>query len=70
MKLKYHGKLEFSKLKYPKSGKSLYIFETVVDSVNNTIVPFWPSSIYMTKKKKKRKKDASCLDLCMILITV
>ena len=29
--LEYHGKLDFAKLEYPKSGKSLYIFEIVVD---------------------------------------
>ena len=28
--LKYHGKLNFAKLEYPKSDKSLHIFETVV----------------------------------------
>ena len=31
MKLEYHGKLDFAKLKYPKSGRFLYIFETVID---------------------------------------
>ena len=31
MKLEYHEKLNIAKLEYPKSGKSLYIFETVVD---------------------------------------
>ena len=31
MVLKYHGKLDFTKLEYSKSGKSLYISKTVVD---------------------------------------
>ena len=31
IELEYHGKLEFPKLKYPKSGRSLHISETVVD---------------------------------------
>ena len=31
IKLEYHGKLEFPKLEYPKSGRFLHIFETVVD---------------------------------------
>ena len=31
MKLEHYGKLEFSKLKYLKNDKSLYIFEKVVD---------------------------------------
>ena len=31
MELEYHGKLELPKLKYPKSGRSLHIFEIVVD---------------------------------------
>ena len=31
MELEYHGKLEFPKFKYPKSGKSLHISKTVVD---------------------------------------
>ena len=30
-KLEYHGKLDFFTLKYPKSGRSLHIFEIVVD---------------------------------------
>ena len=29
--LKYHGKLDFAKLEYPKSGSSLHISEIVVD---------------------------------------
>ena len=29
MKLKYHGKLDFTKLEYKKSGQSLHISETV-----------------------------------------
>ena len=29
--LEYHGKLDFAKLEYPKSGSSLHISETVVD---------------------------------------
>ena len=31
MKLEYHGKLEFPKLKYSKSGRFLHISEIVVD---------------------------------------
>ena len=31
MELKYHGKLEFPKLKYPKTGKSIHISEIVVN---------------------------------------
>ena len=31
MKPEYHETLDFTKLKYPKSARSLYIFETVVD---------------------------------------
>ena len=31
MKPEYHEILDFAKLKYPKSGRSLYIFETVVN---------------------------------------
>ena len=31
MVLKYYGKLDFTKLEYSKSGKSLYISKTVVD---------------------------------------
>ena len=31
MVLKYHGKLNFVKLEYPKSGRSLHISETVVN---------------------------------------
>ena len=31
MVLKYHEKLDFTKLEYPKSGKSLYISEIVVN---------------------------------------
>ena len=31
MELENHGKLEFPKLKYPKSGRSLHIFEIVLD---------------------------------------
>ena len=31
MEFEYHGKLEFPKLKYPKSDKSLHIYEIVVD---------------------------------------
>ena len=31
MEFEYHEKLDFAKLEYPKSGKSLYIFEAVVD---------------------------------------
>ena len=31
MELEYYGKLEFPKLEYPKSGRSLNISETVVD---------------------------------------
>ena len=30
-KLKYHEKLDFAKLKYPKNGRSLYISEIVID---------------------------------------
>ena len=30
-KLKYHGKLDFAKLKYPKSGRNLHISETIVN---------------------------------------
>ena len=30
-KLKYHGKLDFAKLKYPKSGRNLYISEAIVN---------------------------------------
>ena len=30
-KLEYHGKLDFTTLEYPKSGRSLHIFKTVVD---------------------------------------
>ena len=30
-KLEYHGKLNFTKLEYPKSDRSLYISEIVVD---------------------------------------
>ena len=30
-KLEYHGKLDFTKLEYPKSDRSLYISETVVN---------------------------------------
>ena len=31
IELEYHGKLDFAKLEYPKSGKSLHISETVVN---------------------------------------
>ena len=31
MEFEYNGKLEFPKLKYPKSDKSLHIYEIVVD---------------------------------------
>ena len=31
MELEYHGKLDFAKLEYPKSDRSLHIFETVVN---------------------------------------
>ena len=31
MELEYHGKLEFFKIEYPKSGRSLHISETVID---------------------------------------
>ena len=31
MDFEYNGKLKFSKLEYPKSGRSLHIFETVVN---------------------------------------
>ena len=31
MKLEYHRKLNFNKLEYPKSGRSLHIFETVLN---------------------------------------
>ena len=31
IELEYHGKLEFPKLEYPKSGRFLHIFKTVVD---------------------------------------
>ena len=31
MVLEYYGKLDFTKLKYPKSSISLHIFEIVVD---------------------------------------
>ena len=31
MELKYYEKLEFPKLEYPKSGKSLHFYETMVD---------------------------------------
>ena len=30
-KLEYYGKLDFTKFEYPKSGRFLYISETVVD---------------------------------------
>ena len=30
-KLEYHGKLDFTKFEYKKSGRFLHIFETVVD---------------------------------------
>ena len=29
--LEYHGKLDFAKLEYPKSDRSLHIFETVLN---------------------------------------
>ena len=31
MKLEYYEKLDFTKLEYSKSDKSLYIFETMTD---------------------------------------
>jgi len=31
MVLEYHGKLDFTKFDYLKSGRSLHFFETVVD---------------------------------------
>ena len=31
MKLDYHGKLELHELEYPKSDKSLYSSETMID---------------------------------------
>ena len=31
MELEYYGKFEFLKLKYPKSGRFLHIFKTVVN---------------------------------------
>jgi len=31
MELEYHGKLEFPKLEYPKSGRSLHISETMIN---------------------------------------
>ena len=31
MELEYHGKLEFPKLEYPKSGRFLHISETMVN---------------------------------------
>ena len=31
MELEYYGKLNFTKFEYPKSGRSLYIFKTLVN---------------------------------------
>ena len=47
MELEYHVKLEFPKIEYPKSRRSLHISDRnngrlIYILVNNAIVPFWP----------------------------
>ena len=66
MVLKYHGKLDFAKLEYPKSDRFLHIFETVVDCniicKKGAIWLFFPhkekrnnTKIHMKEMREKRK---------------
>jgi len=51
MELEYHGKLEFPKLEFPISGRSLYISKIVINYkifLKTVILPFWPTiNIYI-----------------------
>ena len=68
MVLKYHGKLDFAKLEYPKSDRFLHIFETVVDCniicEKGAIWLFLPhkekrnnTKIHMKEMRKKEKNS-------------
>ena len=68
LELEYSGKLDFAKLEYPKSSKSLYIFGTVVNY--NIVCKKWLFGYFrpiLTKPKFYKHSYLSSPDLPLSL---